>query len=273
MSLWSKIKGTIETIFQLGLGGPNLKANAGAVEARNAADSAFAIVRGASPVNDNDLVTKQYVDTLSRPFVIAAQFDGNNAIPANTAVERFLIVSTTGANATIGQLLWDDGLNAGTMVVLAALEGRTVFTSAAFSGGTVTFAANAFYVWDTVSTSWLLESTPAALGAVREIRYALTNANGAQDSATKIPANAFVMTATIEITTPYSGGATISLGQAGSVSLVQATTDNLATVAGSYQSMQDTAWGGTALAVRATISGAPAAGAGFAIVQYAVPDA
>jgi hypothetical protein len=45
MSVYSKLRGTIETLFQLGLGGPNLKNNGGAVEARNAADGAFAIVR------------------------------------------------------------------------------------------------------------------------------------------------------------------------------------------------------------------------------------
>lgn len=273
MSIWSKLRGTIETIFQLGIGGPNLKANGVVVEARNAADSGYAIVRGSTPVADNDLVTKQYVDTLARPMVAAAQFDGNNALPSNTSVERFLVVTSTGPNATIGQLVWDDGLNTGTAIVLAALEGRTIFTAASFSGGTVTLAANSFYVWDAGTTAWLLESSPTAYSAARTIRYALTNANGAQDSATSIPANAQILSATIEIVTPYSGGATISLGRSGSTSLLQATTDNLATAAGSYTVPQDAAWGGSALAVRATIGGSPAAGAGFAVVTYAVVDA
>lgn len=56
MSLWAKIRGTAETIFQLGLGGPQWNANAGAIEAKNAADNAFAIVRGATAVGASDLV-------------------------------------------------------------------------------------------------------------------------------------------------------------------------------------------------------------------------
>lgn len=272
MSLWSKIKGTIETIFQIGLGGPNVKASSGAVELRNSADSGYAIGRGASPVGMNDFTTKQYVDTINKPIVIASQFDGNNALPANSGTEGFYIVTTTGANATIGQLLFDDGSSSGTTTVLAALEGRTVFTAAAFSGGTITLLANSFYVWDAGTSAWLLEASPAIGGAVREIRYTVSN-SATQDSATQIPANAVVVAAELIVTTPFSGGATVSIGQAGSVSLLQATSDNLATVAGSYQVMQDTAWGGSALAVRTTVGGAPAAGAGRVCVRYTVPNA
>jgi len=58
----SKIRGTIETLFRVGIGGPNLKNNGGVVEARNAGDAAFAIVRGATPTAPNDLTTKAYVD-------------------------------------------------------------------------------------------------------------------------------------------------------------------------------------------------------------------
>jgi len=60
MSLFAKIRGTIETIFQLGLGGPQLKGNGGAIEARNANDSGFAIVRAADPVGPNDVVNLEY---------------------------------------------------------------------------------------------------------------------------------------------------------------------------------------------------------------------
>jgi hypothetical protein len=57
MSLWSKIRGTVEAAFQLGLGGPQWKRNVGVIEARNSADSAFAVVRVADPVAADDAVT------------------------------------------------------------------------------------------------------------------------------------------------------------------------------------------------------------------------
>jgi hypothetical protein len=40
--VWRKLRGTIRTIFQIGIGGPNLKNSSGVLEVRNAADSAYA---------------------------------------------------------------------------------------------------------------------------------------------------------------------------------------------------------------------------------------
>jgi hypothetical protein len=271
MSLWKKLRGTIETAWQLGLGGPNLKNNAGAIEGRNAGDSAFAVVRGGAPVGDNDLTTKLYVDTIASPTIVTAQANGGSALPANTGVEHFIVVSTSGVNANIGQLLWDDGSGVGTVQVLAAAA-RMIVTTVALSGGTVTFKADTPYVWDVAGSTWVNAGPSGISGAVREIRFAITNA-ASQSSAATIPANAIIVEAELDITTPYSGGATITVGQTGTPALLQATTDNLATAAGDYGVPLDLAWGAAALAVLITVAGAPAAGAGFAIVRYCLPDA
>jgi hypothetical protein len=271
MSLWSKIRGTLEALFQIGgPTGPQLKNNAGAVEARNSADTAYAVMRGGAPVGDNDLATKTYVDTLAFRTVVSAQFNGNNALPSNSSTEQFYVVTTTGPNATIGQLLWDDGSNAGTVTVLAAAS-RAIITNAAFSGGTITLAATSEYYW--TGAAWaLIGPQTATSGVVRTIRFAITNA-ASQSSASQIPANAFVREAWLEVTTPYSAGGTIAIGQTGTASLLMATGDNVPQTAGTYQLMQDTAWGASALAVLVTVGGSPAAGAGVVLVSYVVPDA
>jgi len=273
MSLLSKIRGTIETIFQIGLAGPQVKNNAGAVELRNSADTGFAIARAASPVGANDLATKQYVDTLFSRTVVALQFNGGSALPSNSATEQFYVVTTSGANATIGQLLWDDGSGSGTVVVLAA-KAQMIITAAAFSGGTVTLAADSAYIWDTTSTQWVNAAGATPLSAPRRVvKFALTNA-ASQSSASTIPANAIVYAVRVRVTTPYSAGATLSVGQTGSTSLLMATTDNLATVANTYALDDiDVSWGASALAVLVTVGGTPAAGAGFCVVEYGVPDA
>lgn len=177
MSIFSKVRGTIETIFQIGLGGPQVKNNAGVIEARDATDAGYVKVRGADPAAANDFVTKGYADTN-------------------------------------------------------------------YADGT---------------------------GAVKEIRFVLDN-TASQSSATSVPANAYVISAELKVTTPYSGGSTISIGRTGSTSLLQTTTDNLTTAANSYVVDQDTAFGGSALPVLVTVGGAPAAGAGVAIVRYTVPS-
>lgn len=54
MSLYRKIRGTIESLFQIGLGGPQLKNSSGAIEARNSADSAYAVFRVGTPAGADD---------------------------------------------------------------------------------------------------------------------------------------------------------------------------------------------------------------------------
>jgi hypothetical protein len=57
MSLYQKLRGTMETLLQIGLGGPQVKNNAGVIEHRNATDTGFVVARGAAPVASNDFVT------------------------------------------------------------------------------------------------------------------------------------------------------------------------------------------------------------------------
>lgn len=87
MSWFSKIRGTVETLFQLGLGGPNLKNNAGVIEARNAGDSAFVIGRGLDPVANNDWVTLGY-------------FNANNDAATGLTVVRMPLALATKVSTT-----------------------------------------------------------------------------------------------------------------------------------------------------------------------------
>lgn len=272
MSLFSNLRGIMGSLFQLGgPAGPNIKNSSGVVEARNANDTVYAIVRGGTPVGDNDLTNKQYVDTMATRTVVSAQFDGNNALPANTASEHFYVVTTTGPNATIGQLIWDDGSSVGTTVVIPAAA-RVIITTQAFAGGTISFSADSMYFWDVGTSTWLNVGGSLMSGAVRCIRYAVTNA-ASQDSAKTIAAHAIINSCWISVTTPYSAGATGKVGQAGTLNLLQDTADNLLTVAGIYKVDQDTDWGASALTVRFTVTGSPAAGAGYVIIFYSMADA
>jgi hypothetical protein len=88
-------------------------------------------------------------------------------------------------------------------------------------------------------------------------------------SATSIPNNAIILRATLLVTTPYSGGATISLGNAGTPAELQATTDNDPQVNGTYDAPQQTTWTGPAV-VQATVAGAPGAGVSSVMVEYVV---
>jgi len=273
MGFFAKISGVVQNFFQFGgPAGPALKANSGAIDARNAADTLYAIVRGATPVGNNDLVTKAYADVLNKPVVVTLQHDGTLALPANSGVEKWYVVTTTGGFATIGDLLWDDGQGVGTVTLVTAAEGRSIFTSVAFSGGTISLVANAYYIWDITSVAWLRDGADDFSGAVRSIRYAIANAPASQDSANQLPVGAIVLRAEVIVTTPFSGGATISVGQVGFLTAFMATADNFATVANQYEVPQDSTPPVLPGVIRTTIGGAPAAGAGFVRIEFAVPN-
>lgn len=82
--LFQKLRGVIGNILQIGLSGPQIKNNSGAIEARDSTDAGFAIVRGADPVGNDDLVTKRNVN--SAPRLIRFAIDGNAATQDSTAV-------------------------------------------------------------------------------------------------------------------------------------------------------------------------------------------
>lgn len=274
MNLFKNLLGTIATSFKIGIAGPILKTlGLAELSLRNSDDSGFAALKVGTPTNGQHAVTKDYADSLEGIIIISRQADCTSALPANTGTAGYVVVTTAGTGAAVGDLLKDDGSSTGNMAIITARNGRTISLTVALTGGTATFGANSLYTWDAEGTAWALAGDVGGLtGSVRVVRYAITN-SATQDSASTIPANARILAARVEITTPYSGGATLAIGRSGSTSLLQATTDNDPTAANTYEVDQDTGWGGSALAVRTTIGGSPAAGAGTVTVLFTVPNA
>jgi len=272
MGFFQNLVGTMNSYFQIGGPlGPRVKNNSGVFQSRNSDDTAFVRFQVATPTADDDAVTKLYADTLEKPLIVARQADTSAALPSNTGVRGFVAVTTPGTGAVIGDLLYDDGTAAGTMSILSAIEGRTIAVTDALTGGSIEFDADSIYIWDDDGTSWLkIGDVGSVTGATRVVRFAIGTAT--VDSSSTIPANARVTSAWIDVTTPYNAGATISLGIAGGTTdLVQTTTDNVAQFQNTYVKDQDTSWGASAGAVRATISAT--SGVGVATAFYSVPNA
>ena len=120
-------------------------------------------------------------------------------------------------------------------------------------------------VWN--GAAWVTPNTTA--GVVSVIRFAITNA-ASQASASSIPAGAIVLRAFIDVAVGYSGGATISLGTAASAALFMATGDSTPQNVNLYDAPQDTLVAASN-PLLVTIAGAPAAGSGFACVEYCQP--
>ena len=267
--------------FQLDVAnyGPIFKNNGGDAQVRNAADSAFVPVEVGAPTLPGHAATRAYVDSLSKPLIVTAQFDGNDAIPTNTGTIGYMVVSTTGANGTIGEIYYDDGTSSGNQTLLATENGRQINTTTTLAGGTISFTADSTYQWDADGSSggvqWVKTSDVGNItGTVRTISYAITNA-AQQDSTAQLPAGATVVEARLTVGTAYSGGTTITIGTTGVANAFQGTADNKPTKGGTpnrFTKDQETAVGAASV-VRTTIAGAPAAGAGTVTIFYSESDA
>lgn len=277
--MFKKLRGVVvdavSKLFQIGIDGPQIKAESGSeMQIRNNDDTGFARVKVGAPVDDQDAVTKFYADTLSKPIIVSRQADTSSALPTNTAQRGFVVVTTAGTGAVIGDLLYDDGSGSGDMQILAAVEGRTIAVTDSLTGGTISFEPDSIYIWDADGGSWIkVGDVGNTTGAKRVVRYNIDN-TADQDSTFEIPANAIIHECIVKITTSYSGGATIEVGRASDTDLIMLASDNKAQApAGRLFSVeQDTEWGVSADAVKTTITGAPAAGAGVVIVFFSIPN-
>jgi hypothetical protein len=145
---------------------------------------------------------------------------------------------------------------------VGALEGR----NSADSGFAIVRGATPIAANDLATKAYVDAGAIATDGGVQTIRIPVALAT--VSSTTTIPANSVIQSTEINVGTPYSGGATISIGQTGSTALLQATTDNTPQSANLYGVEEDVSWGASPLAVLVTVSGAPAAGAAAVIVRY-----
>ena len=100
-------------------GGPILRNASGVVEARNAADSAYAIVRGLTPVGDTDLAPKAYVDS-------AIDTDVAAALLSNVEARLVQLAYTDTGDNNIGAVVPEDATFAIVLVqVTTTFDGTT----------------------------------------------------------------------------------------------------------------------------------------------------
>lgn len=89
-------------------------------------------------------VTRTLVFSLSVP--VAQQFNGNNPLPSSSGIEQWYVVTTTGVNASIGELIYDSGT--GVLAVIAASDSNSIVPLVPFTGGTISFPnAGHLYAW------------------------------------------------------------------------------------------------------------------------------
>lgn len=129
MALRDFLRGTLETVFQIGLNGPQWKNVSGILEARDSNDGDYAIVRGLPGSGNNDLVTKQEFNTI----VFGTQFQDaeevNEDTNSTTTYLEFLSMDVT--NLPLGKYrfgwyyIWDVNSASRQIKVRVRMDGAT----------------------------------------------------------------------------------------------------------------------------------------------------
>jgi hypothetical protein len=206
--------GGIGSIVEIGKTGPKVKANSGAIEGRNNADDAFAVVRGDHPVGPNDLVTLRYLQTKGDVTVIG-QIDGS-APPAAAVAGRVFVCTTTGGTFTVNYLYYDNGA---TWEEVIPSEGMSMVVTDALSGGAVTFLADHAYLWDADGTSWIDigPSTSSQSGVIQSRKASLAfGTSSPLNIGSVVPANARALRVIVSVTQVFNGTTpTLDIGDAG----------------------------------------------------------
>lgn len=110
MGLLDRLSGIVGNLFRLGLGGPQLKNNSNAIEARTFDDTGYTTLRGAAPVADNDFATPNFSGP-TQTLKIGASSSGT-AVPGGAfTIGGFQVIGSALSDAQIladakAQMLW-----------------------------------------------------------------------------------------------------------------------------------------------------------------------
>jgi len=259
-------------------GGPILRNASGVIEARNAADSAYAIVRGATAVGNSDLAPKAYVDTAIDTDITAALKDTtfqDSTDPTKeatldlsgitTATERTIVVPDTDITLCDAvDPVFNDGVDQ-TKQANLVLSGITTGNNRALTipDKDITIAGTADIT--TAVAAALLSNVE-----VRTVQLAYTD-TGDNNIAAAVPDGAICAVVLVQVTTTFDGTTPVlKVGDSGDDDRFMLTTDSDLGTAGLYQKATIyTFSGATQLVANLTIGGSPSQGACDIVVLFA----
>jgi len=193
----------VGSTIELGKGGAKIKNSSGVVENRNNADDDYAVVRGATPVADNDLATKAWVEK-RYGIAVTGQIDGGSP-PAASSLGRIFICTTAGGAYTLNYLYRDTGA---AWEEIVPVEGQVIGVTDALTGGTVEFSADHSYIWDLDNTEWddlgPSAGTDSGKYDTRTVTLAHTD-TGANNIGAAVPLNATVVGVRANVTQAFDG--------------------------------------------------------------------
>ena len=186
---------------ELGKRGPRIKDNAGVIEHRNQADDAYVRVKGDHPIDDNDLVTKHYLETRA-DVRVTGQVNGTSA-PAVPPAGTIYICTTAGTDGRTwneGYLYRSDGSSWATSEEIVPVEGLRIVVTDDLTGGNIEFLGDHVYIWDADGSTWVdLGPAPDVESVVKTARLPFGFADTGVNLLDSLPAGSIVTAAQIDV--------------------------------------------------------------------------
>lgn len=253
---------------EVGKEGPRIKSNGAAIEHSNYADDAFAIVRGAHPIDDNDFVTKQYLETRA-DVIVTGQIDGGSPPAAGTSGLVF-ICTTAGGAYNLNYLYRDNGAS---WDELPLVEGMHIKTTDNLAGGTVEFLGDHIYIWDEDGTEWVdIGPAPEETAVVKNARITLAYTDTGVNLIKNIPANAIHAKVIVSVTQIFDGTTPVLIvGDVADPDRHMTTQGQNLAVVGVYETTNLYLYGApTDINVTLTIGGVPTQGQALVYIEYSI---
>jgi len=254
---------------EFGKDGPRIKDNSGVLEVRNQADNALARLKAASPTEDSDVVTKEYMETHSS-LRVTGQINGGSP-PAAGTVGRVFIVTTAGGSYALKELYRDDGTQ---WVQITVTEGMRITVTDDLTGGTDEYDGDHIYVWDEDGGVWAdVGPAPAVAKVTRTERLTLDYTNtGNNNLGAALPANAIVEKVKVYVSQIFDGTSPeLKIGDATDDDRHMQTKDSKLTKVGVYCVETYYLYGSsTQVVANLTIGGTPSQGQLSVLLSYSV---
>lgn len=265
--------GSIAGTVELGKGGPRLNANGAVIEARDNTNANLVPIRAASPIGDNDVVTKSFMLTQANVSIIGEIYNVGGTptfYPAVFADTNVYICTQTVGSYTQKTLYWYNGTS---WAAIGSFPGMRISMTTNLTHGTDQYTVDHIYMWDATNSLWIdIGPASAVTKVVKTIRGTIAFGSSSPVSiGTAVPTGANVLEATVQVVTPFNGtNPTLSLGDAGTINSIMATSEIDLTTAGTYKADCYTPYLSATQLLATLAAGGSSAGAANIEIEYSI---
>ena len=268
--------------LQIGDDGPILnRAGTDLLQVKDKDDSALARLQVGNPVSDDDVVNYRTLKNQADIAVVGEIYDssGETQFPASANVDDIYIAKDSVGGKTVNRLYRCTTAGVVGVAVFEEIpekDGVTITTTNTLSNGSFSLTDNHVYLYDLPNTTWIDIGPAAAVsGVVKVKKFTLDfNSPASNNIGTPTPSDGEVVDVQITIVTPFDGGASVEIGDAGDTDrLVASSKIKLNKTGGTiYKFTRDQSYGAATQQLATYTQGTATVGQAKIKISYCIPE-